>query len=251
MTEEYYYLKNNVAYGPFDKSVLLGQINKERLPASILIAKSGDSDWIPAKQVFDLDSIKGVADAQKELPPVPESGTNLYELPMDRWKTTPVRPWRRAFARLVDMIFSLFFIMFSVAFFIETITPSFYQAYNELMDSTFNEMMDLTFGDIFVSLVFIPSTVFFNAIFIAYRGSSLGKFIFGIKVTDHNFLPMGYKKALKREFMVFVRGLALFLGFFALISCFIAYRKLKKKSVTTWDERLNLRIFYRTKFKTA
>jgi uncharacterized RDD family membrane protein YckC len=93
-----------------------------------------------------------------------------------------------------------------------------------------------------VGLLFaIPMT----ALFIGLTGTSIGKWIFGIKVLNFEGAPIGIGQAFMRELYVFLRGLALGLPFFSLIALFLAYRRLANERITSWDQDLNTRVVHR------
>lgn len=84
-----------------------------------------------------------------------------------------------------------------------------------------------------------------NALFIGFTGSSLGKWIFGIRAVTLDGAPMGFKTALWRELQVFVRGWGLGIPLVVFITTLIARATLKAEGSTSWDRELQIQIFQR------
>jgi hypothetical protein len=76
-------------------------------------------------------------------------------------------------------------------------------------------------------------------------GTTLGKALYRIKVTDQSGQALSLWTAFKRAVMVWFRGLALGIPFITLFTQIIAYEKLSTDRQTTWDRDLNLRVTIR------
>lgn len=87
--------------------------------------------------------------------------------------------------------------------------------------------------------------MFLNAALIGYTGTTIGKWFFGIRVVDLTGSPIGYKRALHREFLVWLRGVGL--GIFPIIfgSSLYQSHQFEKNNSTSWDRDLKLSVVYR------
>jgi uncharacterized RDD family membrane protein YckC len=105
-----------------------------------------------------------------------------------------VHPWRRYFARLLDMLLmgSLFYI--GLVLFAPTVGAEIIQAADK------NRVLDMILTGFFAMLL--------NPFFISLFGSTLGKYLFGIQVRDENTRKLSLLIALKRECLVYMKGLA-------------------------------------------
>ena len=84
-----------------------------------------------------------------------------------------------------------------------------------------------------------------NTLLIGSTGSTVGKWIYGVRVTRADRKRIGFRLALKREFFVLVRGIALgipLLNLFAMLNC---YNYLAEHSTTRWDERCATQVSHR------
>jgi uncharacterized RDD family membrane protein YckC len=138
-------------------------------------------------------------------------------------------PWRRYLGRYLDALafgISFFLLMgFLTAF----LSPAFF-------DHFWGEG-GLGNNIIVSSVLTLFVNIFFSGIFIGLTGTTLGKWIFGTRITQPNGKPIGIKAALAREFDVFVRGLGLGIPFVVLITCLTSYSTLTANKICSWDDR--------------
>lgn len=150
-------------------------------------------------------------------------------------------PWRRCFARVLDMNVSFFFIkllvkiLFGINFF--------------FTDFLFDGFGIFTVRTIMLFLsIFIFSFlahIFINAFLISYSGMSIGKYFFGVSVYNADGILLDFNKACKREWMVFYRGEALWIPIISTIAWVVAYFNLTKNGTTSWDRDLQTKLLYR------
>lgn len=99
-------------------------------------------------------------------------------------------------------------------------------------------------------MIYAFATIFVNALLIGETGGSLGRFLLGIRLVDQNNKRIGFRRALRREFMVWYKGL----GFGIPIICFFplyrSFKTLRQNGVTLWDKDLDLRVEYKRHSKT-
>jgi hypothetical protein len=237
MQQIWYYLDKGLSFGPYSDEYIMDQIEKQLLPKSVLVWANGSPEWQPANQIFNL----------KEVSPPPIPGT--YGDPTEptvschnkifqcHWSETPVRPWRRYFARAIDTFFSSFIIFACLGFVLYSLSPNIHQSFFSLFEGKGERFWNMLFSYF--------GAIFLNAAFIGYTGSSPGKYLLGIKITDKHDKPLGYKIALKRELLVWYKGLGLGIPFISFFTQLAAYNTLKSRGKTSWDESMGLKITYR------
>lgn len=173
-------------------------------------------------------------------PPLPgKEAASSVELKNDPvhgdWSTEPPRPWRRYFARTLDILASCLVVGILLGTLLLSVSPKFYTTI------VFGPQYELLLG---LFILFLTS--FVNAAFIGFTGGSIGKWFFGIRVTDNAGRPIGYSAAIKRELMVWFRGLGLGIPIVTLVTTIRAFIILRKEGRTTWDRDLHLQVRYRS-----
>lgn len=144
---------------------------------------------------------------------------------------------RRYFARHLDMVISSFVIVniFWFGFFgqaaIERALPT------------------VVGGNIYWRIVCLTiiaaASAMLNAFLIGLTGSSIGKFIFGIRVTNADGSTIGIFRALRREVLVWSRGLAFGIPLISFLTQVCAGDRLNRDGGTYWDEVLETRVLHR------
>lgn len=133
-------------------------------------------------------------------------------------------PWRRLFARTVDISTLGLLALIGVAFGVGILFPSKATAFAKALEN------QIIAGFILLTL-WIP----LEAILLSTVGNTPAKWLFGIsvKTTDGNNLSFG--QALQRSFLVALQGMALGIPFVAFFTQIFAYRRLTKTGTTLWD----------------
>ena len=168
----------------------------------------------------------------------------------DSWSETPIRPWRRYFARMLDMVINSFFavaiiflifsaIAFTCSFFLPEQTKAFFSDENS---KTFEMFLNSLPGIVIDTVITAFIAALLTAIIFGITGSTIGKWIFGIKIRDADNNKLNMKTTFKREIDIYIGGLALcipIVSFFALLA---AHSRLTKKGKTCWDEDGNFTV---------
>ncbi len=118
------------------------------------------------------------------------------------------------------------FFLFGTAFY--AIAPAAADDFFSVFESENARFLDILLTTIFASLL--------GGLLIGASGLTLGKWIFGIKVTKLNESKLGIGAGLKRDFTVLLKGLGLGIPIVALFTMWSAYGYLNKNKSTTWDE---------------
>ncbi|MDC9720634.1 MAG: RDD family protein, partial [Gammaproteobacteria bacterium] len=143
------------------------------------------------------------------------------------WLTYPVTPWRRYAARLLDIIINGSIGGGLLVFAVYALAP--YTAVQWFEHS--NPAIDF----IVWTVITVVASSILTGITIGFTGSSIGKWIFGIRVTNQNLRPIGVAKGIVRDFSVITRGMALGIPLLSLFFMYHSYRELKQKGITFWD----------------
>lgn len=143
---------------------------------------------------------------------------------LNDWLLKPVTPWRRYGARILDLSLNgvLGWFIIGVAFYMLAPVSA------ERFFSTLNPLLDL------MLTVFVGGII--TGIMIGFSGSSIGKWVFGIRVTDTNGRPIGVILGVIRDLSVWVKGLGFGLPVVTLVTMYLGYSRLKEKGATAWDE---------------
>ena len=235
----WFYLLDGKSLGPCSKSQLIKLAFDNSITKETLIWSSIQKEkWIPLKDVFNL---------KEELPPpLPKSNTysksvntkisKLFD-EASNYETELQHPWRRFFARALDNIINGSIMWLSIGIILVTIAPI-----NAKTFITFIIDPENKFLNILPTLFLLQ---FFNSIFIGFTGSSLGKWFFGVRVLDQFGRCIGYRLALKREFLVWLYGLGIGIPLVMIFTLLRQKSNLEKNKILSWDKSLNLQIKYR------
>lgn len=142
-----------------------------------------------------------------------------------------VHPWRRYFARLLDVLLMGTTFYFVLAIFFPKVCQEVLSIVGE------NKALDLMLTGFFAMLL--------NPILISLTGTTLGKYIFGIRVQLENSEKLSLLTALKREFLVYMKGLAFCIPLVNIFTLASSHSRLQNQGKTSWDEALNCDIIYR------
>jgi len=136
-------------------------------------------------------------------------------------------PWRRFYARTLD----LFFISFVIVAFVGAVFSFFLpHMVNEIMRTFKNPFL----SGIIVYVFWVP----FEAFFLSRTGTTPGKSLFGIQVLDKSGLRLSYQDALQRTFLVWIKGEGLGIPIIAIVTRLFAYKRLKNTGTTLWDSAI-------------
>ncbi len=137
-------------------------------------------------------------------------------------------PWPRLFARMVDMALAVP-LLYLVLFY-----PIGEYPFIEWLLGT-DKAVALYEKPIVVGILIGVLWIPIEAACLALSGTTLGKWLFGIRVLDSKGNPLSYGMAFGRSLRVFIAGSACGIPFVALITGYLSYRRLTTKGVTYWD----------------
>lgn len=133
-------------------------------------------------------------------------------------------PWRRFFARTVDLLTIGMLILLTVAFCVGYLFPQNVVGFVKALENP------ITAG-IIIYLLWLPV----EAAFLAMTGTTPAKWVFGISVVSNNGGKLSYATAFKRAFQVWIQGEGLGIPLVALVTRIFAYKRLTKTGTTLWD----------------
>lgn len=156
-------------------------------------------------------------------PPPAQPGKNLTM----SWSDTPVAPFRRWAARSLDLSVngSVASLTFYTAFY--ALAP--YQADRLLsvLEAPGGVLLDILLFGLLGSVL--------TGLTIGLTGSSLGKIIFGIRITKLDGSLIGPINGVARDLNVFLKGYGLLIPPMTLFTLPFAYKRLKSTGSTSWD----------------
>lgn len=129
------------------------------------------------------------------------------------------KPWARFFARKIDLIIFLCIVWVLL----DLLFPDY---------SSSNPALQI----LLVSLMSYPLWVFIETLFLSTWGTTLGKYIFNIWVTDLNDCKLNFYAALHRSLSVWIKGLALGIPLISLFTMVKSYGEVRMFGVTSWDK---------------
>ena len=133
-------------------------------------------------------------------------------------------PWRRFFARTVDLMSIGILIFFLFAFSVGYLFPNNIGGFVKFIENPIG-------ATIVLYVLWLPV----EALFLSVGGTTPAKWIFGIRVTSQTGEKLSYGQALKRAFLVFVQGDGFGIPLVTLFTRLFAYRRLTKTGTTLWD----------------
>lgn len=222
VSRRWFYLHDEQAHGPFAESELRARLRRGELGADTRGWHDGAEGWLPLPVL-----LSGAASASPHRDRAARSG----------WNDAAPHPVRRYLARLVDIGAFGLVAMSAVFLVLYTLAPDTGARLTQALGSTPGRSLDLFLTVALSSLL--------AALPLGLTGSTLGKWLFGIRVVDADGHPIGVALALRREWRVLWQGLAMGLPLVSLVTLGLAYRRLVRVGRTRWDEALDLHVRHR------
>lgn len=140
-------------------------------------------------------------------------------------------PWRRYFAKQLDLLTFAVTGTALLMFALELANPYAAWRFSEALDNV-----------VIASLLGVFSWVLGEWLCLAMFGSTPGRALYGIKLTRIDGAPLGGEKAFARACIVALKGLGLGIPIVALVTALVGYQNLEKDGRTTWDASLETRV---------
>ena len=216
MKDEWWYASGGARKGPVKFEFLRGKMLDGSLSASDLVWTEGMSAWTPVSGVSALHQV--IQALPPELPP-----STAPEPPA---LSVPAAPWRRFFARFIDLWVIGLPTVFLVAFFLAPAWPG------------FALWLQQPGADVALGFLVIPLVLVIEAVIFELFGTTIGKGLLGVQVTTAASkipTPLQY---LYRQFGVYWTGLGTGFPLVSFFTYLRQYRRLKAGMTASYDEGL-------------
>jgi uncharacterized RDD family membrane protein YckC len=207
--------------GPFTLFQVEEKLRSGEFSDDQLAWYEGIDDWKPLRDLAAFESFFRIRDNQLEKERKRESAERAAAYRETRDAALPkteVRPWTRFWARNLDFFF---FLALCLAIF-EGIRVAGW------IDAPITRFMELF-------PVFLPLMHLLEAYFLSHWGTTAGKALVGIHITDSESRPLGFRAALRRSLGVYVLGVGCYLPFFSLLAMAFGFHSLRTKKRNFWD----------------
>jgi len=143
-------------------------------------------------------------------------------------------PWRRLFARTVDICTAGFLLFLLLIFALSATMPEQAVGFAKAIENPI-------IAGVVLYLVWVPA----ESVFLSLFGTTPAKWLFGIRVAHPGGDLLSFPEALNRSFLVFLQGVGLGIPFVALFTQLFAYRRLTKTGTTLWDTSTNTVVLHK------
>jgi uncharacterized RDD family membrane protein YckC len=133
-------------------------------------------------------------------------------------------PWRRLFARTVDICTAGFVLFMLLIFAFSATMPEQAAGFAKAIENPI-------IASVVLYLIWLPA----EALLLSLFGTTPAKWLFGIRVAHPGGDLLSFAEAVNRSFLVFVQGVGFGIPFVALFTQLFAYRRLTKTGTTLWD----------------
>jgi RDD family/GYF domain 2 len=231
MTKEWYYAEGDKPVGPILLADLISVLSRVSKAESVLVWRDGFPDWMQASNVPEL--------APHLIGPPPLTVLSTGSRPAAVWASSEdamaaaryassvLHPWRRHFARMIDIYFFSVLSVFLLALFPKM------------------EIGNVIGAFVLDTLISLTLYIVLEAICLNVFGATLGKFLYGIQVTTKKGERLRFLTAMERSFLVWMRGLGLGIPPLNFITEIVAYNNLLKNGQTSWDRDLRCNVTHR------
>ena len=217
--------KDNLTYYRVREMILSGEVDKTTLAWT-----QGMEKWQPLGELEEFQKVfnRDESVENSTVPEAPPTATPDSETQPKNNRQRRKESWRRVGARAIDLF------LFSSA-----LGPVF------LFIPEAN-LLQLGLGVRMVILIFV--TLFccaLEALCLSYFGNTVGKWGFGISLSDQNGNRLSFKLAFQRTLLVWVRGLALMIPLITPVAMLFAHARLLTFGVTSWDRDLRIKVTHK------
>lgn len=237
MSTDWYFVRDGARQGPRPRADVEALLASGELPPGTLVWTAGMENWRPASDTPELAGVIPGA-VPSAFPPAAEprpvnaapdaywaqSRADVYEAPDQGVAAagTAPHPWRRWTARLLDM--------FWFGLVLGTVLA--------LAGVTGLESANSIALNVLVLALYVPV----EALVLSAFGSTPGKRLLRISVTNADGSRLTFGTAMERSVQVWLRGLALGLPVIFLFTMVASFIRLSREGRTAWDQKLDLRV---------
>ena len=160
----------------------------------------------------------------------PQSATRDAFEPLEGDRSA--HPWRRYFAKFIDLTVLSFSVMFVGVIALVLLLPNQAAAMMKPLD---NQLV----AGIVMLLFWIP----LEAVLVSFANTP-GRWIYGLRVRTMHGERLAFGQSLLRAGLLSVQGLGLSIPIFALVAQIVAYRRLKSSGSTLWDDQVGTEVVH-------
>lgn len=214
MQEEWWYSSGDAREGPVSVEALRTLLLERKVHESTLVWKEGRDSWNPILAIPELNQFLKAVPPELPSPSTPE---HLLAL-------SPAGPWRRFFARTVDMSLIAVPISFGIAYWIANISQD------------FALWMQHPFAGYAFAWAILPLALLVEVGVVAVFGNTLGKALLGIKIATIDAQRLKAAQYLQRQIGVYWYGFCTGLPLVPLFTMWRQRGRLKAGKQTSYDD---------------
>jgi len=245
--KKYFYADEKEKHGPFS----FEELKNEGIKPDTLIWFEGLEDWTPIIEIEELEEILHLSppplnisdttipsESNSEIPEIDNTQNQNIEKSKvkNNWEIESINnnyPWRRFFARTIDLLTSGLLMIMIFSFVFGMTFPDSVDSYIKFIESPIVSSISLY-------LLWIPTEALFLFIF----GTTPAKWLFGIHVKGGDGENLSYFQSLSRAFQVFISGEGLAIPIITIFSRILCYRSLRANGKMSWDSSVGSNIYY-------
>ncbi|HPR44615.1 RDD family protein [Ottowia sp.] len=214
MQEEWWYAIGDTRKGPVSLGTLRQLLLDRKVSEGTLVWREGREGWAPISEIPDFHEV--VKAVPPELPK-PTAREHLIALPL-------AGPWRRFFARLVDLWVIALPVSFVAAFALSKVSPA------------FGLWIQRPGSEYAFGWLILPFVLLVEAGIVALFGTTLGKALLGVKVTTIGAQSPTAAQYLQRQLGVYWYGLGTGFPFVSLFTMARQHGRIKAGRQAGYDE---------------
>lgn len=211
--DTWWYLVGESRKGPYSLERVEHLLREKKITPQTLVWRDGLTEWVPAGSVSEL------AQATPPSPPEPPPRTARETL----ISLSPAGPWRRYFARSIDLFALSFLLGPLLGFALGSLSREF-QMWAAHPSSS------IGFG-----LMVVPVAMFAEWLIFAIFGNTLGKALLGVIVISTDARRVAPNQYFLRQLSVYWYGLGIGFPLVFLFTMLRQYRNLKSRGQTGYD----------------
>lgn len=225
----------NEQEGPLSALSLQQLFAMGRIGPNTLVWREGLTDWSTYEREFGSLPAATPERSPAEIPLMPSASRPKPQSDaLSRFFGGSCRPWRRWFARFIDLNLFGNIVGILVLFLLFVVAPS---AASSVRQYAANQFID---GAVLL-LLWMP----FECVCIAAFGSTPGKWLLGIRITNQDDAPLNFLASVKRYVGMMVQGAGFGLPIVVFFTYILSYRRLTSTGTTAWDSATGTKVTVR------
>ena len=238
--------------GPITSKEVMARLEEKSEGSASFVWRAGLDNWREIRSVSEFVSLDMNApfgfpktmsteggfrhDSKEDIIPSQIGRHNLTtpESTMSSSALVNHHPWRRFFARTVDLLIWSTAASFLIGLLLAMFTPQ-----------LVNRFVALTSNMYIAGIVFYFLWIPVEATLLTLFGTTFGKWCFGISVEQQDRGNLDFGTALNRTCLVWLKGDGLGLPLVTLITRIVAYNKLTSTGITSWDEECKTDVLHK------